>query len=116
MFIRALLLLDIVIAVDQRYSSWLWLSSRAATPESSWSERGFLSVADVKGESEGMNQQRGEKMTKRKVVDMNYPPDDMSLEEQERFWGEPATEEELAEIEKARRSKLPNAKNRPRPV
>ena len=64
-----------------------------------------------------MNQQRGEKIIKKKVVvDMNYPPDDMSLEEQERFWGDPLTEEERAEIDRARRSKLPEGGKRPSPV
>jgi hypothetical protein len=60
-----------------------------------------------------MSQQPREKAKKR-FVNMNYPPDDMSLEEQERFWGEPFTKEEKADIDEARRSKLPNA-NRSRP-
>lgn len=52
----------------------------------------------------------------KKVVNMNYPPDDMSREEQERFWGS-ITDQDKAVIEEARRGVI-DAKHRskPRPV
>jgi len=57
------------------------------------------------------------KKQKRTVVNMNYPPDDMPLEEQERFWGT-VTKEDIEQIEKARNAaikRLRNGKNHARP-
>ena len=44
-----------------------------------------------------------DKSRKKTVVNMNYPPDDMSLEEQERFWGT-WTEEDTKYIEDAKKA------------
>ncbi len=56
------------------------------------------------------------KYQKGDVVNMNYPPDDMSIEEQERFWGE-VTEEDKAEIEAAQRKEIDaKYRSKPRPV
>ena len=43
-----------------------------------------------------------EENRKKKIVNMNYPPDDMPLEEQERFWGT-WTEEDTKYIEAAKK-------------
>ncbi|MCJ7767186.1 hypothetical protein MUP79_02190 [Candidatus Bathyarchaeota archaeon] len=53
-----------------------------------------------------------EENRKKRVVNMNYPPDDMPLEEQERFWGT-VTKEDIERVEKARKTRS-NA--RPSPV
>ena len=44
--------------------------------------------------------------TEQKVVNMNYPPSDVSQEELERFWGEPSPKEDEAWVKRMRAIKV----------
>jgi len=52
---------------------------------------------------------------KRRVINMNYPPEDISKEELQRFWGEPEPKED-AEFVKSLRARKVKKRYKPSPV
>jgi hypothetical protein len=52
---------------------------------------------------------------KRRVVNMNYPPEDMPMEEIERFWGEVSPEEDRKFAEELKKIKPKKGIRKPKP-